>query len=142
MEDNFINWDSKYNTGHGKIDEQHKKLVDILNDLYRDIITNKVSDDDDFSFKSAIKRLTDYVVYHFSYEESIMEKFEYAGINEHKSKHKEFVMMILEEAELYKKESRLIESRLIRKLRDWILEHIGFKDKDMLLTIIKSKKGK
>ncbi len=143
MEDKFINWDSKYNIGHAKIDEQHQKLVNILNDLYRDTVISKVEDDDDdIAFKSAIKRLTEYVGYHFSYEESIMEKCGYAGINEHKGWHREFVTMILEEAELYKKESRLIESRLIRKLRDWLLEHIAVRDKEMVLAIIKSKKGK
>ena len=141
MEDKFINWDNKYNTGHAKIDEQHKELVKILNDIYRDTAINKV-DDEDIVFRSAVKRLIDYVGYHFSYEESVMEKCQYTGIDQHKDWHREFVAMISEEVELYKKESRLIGSRIIRKLKDWILEHIAFRDKDMILTIIKSKKGK
>jgi len=141
MEDKFINWENKYNTGHSKIDEQHKKLVNILNDLYRGIAISK-TDDEDIVFRSAIKRLIDYVGYHFSYEETIMERCEYAGIEEHKDWHRKFVAMILEEAELYKREPRLIGSRLIRKLRDWILEHIGVRDKDMVSIILKSKKNK
>ena len=34
-----IEWSKKYNTGIDKIDEQHKKLVSIINNLY-----DKISD--------------------------------------------------------------------------------------------------
>ena len=37
MRDNFINWDSKYATGHAEIDEQHEKdLEDKINEYIQD----------------------------------------------------------------------------------------------------------
>lgn len=138
-EDKFIDWDNKYNTGHSKIDEEHKELINILNDLYRDIVINKIGEEHTV-FKNTIKRLKDYVIYHFSNEEAIMAKYEYAGIEEHKAWHREFVNMILEVVELYNKEPRLVANRLVRQLRDWFLEHIAVRDKDMVSTITKSRK--
>jgi len=141
MEDEFIHWDKKYNTGDKEVDEEHKKLVNILNALYRGITIGKKINED-IAFKSTVKRLVDYVVYHFSNEETLMEEYEFAGIEQHKEWHREFATMILEVVELYNKDPRLVPNRLLRKLRDWLLEHIAVRDKQMVSIVLKSKKDK
>ena len=37
-----IEWSRKYNTGIEKIDNQHKKLVDLINNLYDKVVIRKI----------------------------------------------------------------------------------------------------
>ena len=40
----WIRWESKYKTGYKRIDEQHKELVNIINDLYSIGVESNIED--------------------------------------------------------------------------------------------------
>ena len=54
----FIEWSPLYDTKHKIIDEQHRELVNIINDLYLSTIDNKSNKND--AFIKAAKRCIDY----------------------------------------------------------------------------------
>ena len=71
----FIEWSPLYDTKHKIIDEQHRELVNIINDLYLSTIDNKSNKNE--AFIKAAKRCIDYTDYHFKTEEKIMDIINY-----------------------------------------------------------------
>jgi len=136
MEYEFITWSDRYNIGHSKIDEEHKELVKIVNNLHRDAVMTKKNEGTPLVFKDTIKGLISYINFHFSHEERLMNLFNYPKKYSHKAKHDKFISKVLEKYELYKEEPRLVISQLLTYLREWILEHIAIEDKEMMLYII------
>lgn len=126
----WIVWKDDFNTGYKRIDDQHKELVSIINDLYdsandKDIETAKVKE----SFKKAIKRTIDYASYHFSYEEKIMHAMDYSRTKDHISRHRSFSNEVIDQVSLYEQGSRFVANQFVRYLRDWLLNHIVVEDK-------------
>lgn len=130
----FITWSDRYSTGYSRIDEEHKILVNILNNLHRDVIKCEKGKEH-VAFKNTIKDLENYVSFHFSHEERLMNRFNYPRQDIHKIRHNEFIAKISEKAELYKEDPKLVTSQFLIYLRDWILEHIAIEDKNMMLYI-------
>ena len=130
----YMPWNNIYSTGYSKVDEEHKKLVSILNTLYGDILKCK-SGEDYTSFQETVKNLLDYASFHFSHEERLMNLLNYPKYNRHKIRHDKFISDILEKSELYKDDPKLVSSQFLIYIRDWILEHIAVEDKDMVLYV-------
>ena len=86
-----IKWKKEWELGVKEIDDQHKNLIRILNNIYYDNI----------SFKDLIQDLIDYAFEHFSAEEELMFKSKYdekkyEEYKEHKKQHKKFTNSLLE----------------------------------------------
>jgi len=87
----MIQWESKYETGVEEIDNQHKKLVGMINELYSAIKSGegkKVLD-------KILQELASYVDIHFGTEEKYMEEFNYPGYLSHKREHDNFTEKVL-----------------------------------------------
>ena len=86
-----IGWQESYNLNIEEIDVQHKKLLAVANELY-DLIQGDAA-----SYKNnvskALKKLTDYTVYHFSSEETFMRKYGYPQSDFHKMHHPVFCII-------------------------------------------------
>mgnify|MGYP000867218199 FL=1 len=63
----LVEWKSEFSLGISEIDEQHKKILAIINKLY-DLFSNK-EHQDIAEIERIIKELADYAVYHFQTEE-------------------------------------------------------------------------
>ena len=129
----WIEWSQEYSVNIKKIDEQHKKLINVINKLY-----DGLSGDSKETFLSpakeiinnAIAELTDYTKYHFSEEEALMRNLSYPDYLSHKAKHDDFVLKVIEFQDSYRKGHILVLSvEIIRFLRDWLLNHILTIDK-------------
>lgn len=136
----YIEWNDRYNTGHKLIDEQHRTLVNIINELYTAAIDESINKTE--VFKMTIKNAVNYTAYHFSQEEKIMEAVQYSKIEEHKKIHKYFLTQILEHVRLYEEGTPLTINKFIRFLKDWLLEHIAVTDVAMVREIAKMLKNK
>ncbi|MDR1317122.1 MAG: bacteriohemerythrin [Spirochaetales bacterium] len=138
----LIEWDEKYSVGIERIDTQHRKLVDLTNTLYRGCLTGEEAARQ--YFMKTIQGTVDYVKYHFADEEKLMEYFKYPDISNHKSQHSGFVMKILEDVRNFQSGKKFVPNTFVRYLKDWILSHIAFMDKQYAQYILKShpQKGK
>lgn len=83
----IFEWDTNYSVNNLVMDEHHKKLFDILNNLYD--LMGKGADDDNII--RIIKELLDYTHYHFSEEEKMMEQESYPDLAKHKQLHRDFI---------------------------------------------------
>ncbi len=125
----LFSWDSSFETGNSMIDQQHLRLVDLINEL-ADALAGQVGD----TVPDRIHRqLLDYTRYHFSSEEKLMRA---SGIDEesfqrHRQKHQEFIRSIdLENATVQRHPEDLLSY-----LMDWLISHILDTDREMVESL-------
>jgi hemerythrin len=81
-----IKWDDKYSIGISMIDEEHKKLIGILNKA----IFAKEHNDNPEEIKEVLGEMDEYSHKHFSIEEAYMIKFNFPEYQSHRNEHLDF----------------------------------------------------
>lgn len=136
-----MKWASEYNTGIDVIDEQHKRILDYINEI------DDVKDDEDRRrIKDVLDNIIDYTQSHFTFEESLQEEADYKYRVPHKRVHDLFIKKI----ELYRERFEMghtIEAELQEILAKWLINHIQHDDadyvgavKENMMGIIREKK--
>lgn len=121
----FIQWNETLSVHVKEIDSQHKKLVQLLNNLH-DANEKEISFNDQLKI---IEELMNYANIHFQTEEKYMKKFNYPALNFHKSQHDFFIKKIIDF------HNRLIETKenifneILGFLKSWLINHILTIDK-------------
>lgn len=129
MQENYMEWSDSFSVGVALIDEQHKELVNLTNDLYGVCDKGEVAARE--MFYLAVKKAAAYVRYHFSTEEQIMERVEYPKLQEHKQEHASFAQEVLDNVKKLEEGKFIMPIQFVNFLRDWILTHIAVMDTDM-----------
>lgn len=116
----FFEWTKDFETGIAQIDKQHKRLVELLNELYAGSVKAGTEEKEVYDI---LMQLFDYAGEHFRDEEKLMEAGGYKEIDEHKAEHANF------EAKIRNFKSDIkngypITFQLIGFLKDWLREHI------------------
>ena len=83
----ILKWDEKYSVNISLIDEQHKVLLKMINDFY-DSIQSKSNNE---LIGELIRKMNDYVKFHFSTEEKMFQDYNYVEYYNHKKEHDEFI---------------------------------------------------
>lgn len=126
----MIQWKDSYRIGVDIIDEQHKKLFDLAEEAEGMLeLPDHLDKFDDIV--EIVNELRDYVKYHFAEEEKILFKIQYSKFFNHKVAHNDFIEYIyeldLEEMDKHQNEKVL---ELLRKLNEWLVEHVLIQDKE------------
>jgi hemerythrin len=79
----LLKWSDKYSLNVPGIDEQHKKLVRLVNDMYDAMHAGKGRD----MIGTVIAEFVDYTDYHFKAEERLLRQNRYPEYDEHKEMH-------------------------------------------------------
>lgn len=80
-----MKWKKEYEIGIDEIDNQHKKLISIVNDYYHHLSDKKI---DSYSeIREILVHLINYTNYHFSAEEDYMLHISYPDLDQHIDKH-------------------------------------------------------
>jgi hemerythrin len=121
-----MEWTDKLSVGIGTIDSDHKKLVEMANDLFEAMRNAKG--------KEALGKILDgliaYTATHFAREEGYMSKHAYARATEHKAEHAAFVKTVLEVQTKFKAgETTVLTMQVLNFLRDWLVKHIQGSDR-------------
>jgi hemerythrin len=120
----FMNWEDKYSVGVKKMDDQHKVLIDLINQLHDAMLAGKTKQE----IELVIKGLVDYTVFHFGVEENLLKEQNYPGIQNQYTKHKGFIAKV-EEFQADVKAGKLAMGVKINNfLKDWLFEHIMGED--------------
>ncbi len=116
----FIQWSDTLSVSVPTIDEQHKRLIAIVNDIHATVVAG--------AERTALNRIFDelisYTVYHFRTEEEFFEKFHYADRELHKTQHNELTQKALELQETYQQGSATVSYEVLDFLHDWLVTHI------------------
>jgi len=136
MKNNFFQWDSEFETGHEKIDEQHYGLIMTINELMQLTVQSEAIED--HSIESLQKKLTDYTLTHFQTEHRLMEAF--AVDPQHKQNHRDLHRDFVEKVKGFFKNPRELKNK--NKLSEvneflirWLAYHILSMDKKLVRQI-------
>lgn len=121
----MFEWSDDLSVGIISIDDQHKKLIKIINKLYNAMKERKTQE----ILKTVINELTLYARTHFSYEQSLFEQHSYPATNAHIAQHSAFVDKIEQFQRDYEDNKLLLSTDITNFLKDWLIKHIKGMDK-------------
>ncbi len=132
----MIKWSEKFSVSNGQIDNQHKKILEELNNIIRLIGLNKSVHD----IKLASDMLEDVVKTHFITEERLMKMNNYPDMKKHLKEHRIFEknIQLLKKALIQYGISDRLKEMIHTEIMEWNNKHIM--EFDMKLGIfLKSK---
>jgi hemerythrin len=121
----LIQWNTQLSVGVQVIDQQHQKLVGMINDL------------DDAMRRGAgktvvgkiVNEMVDYTISHFQLEENYFKQFGYPDADSHKQEHARFIQKV----QAFKAELQAgrigLTIQVMGFLSDWLQNHIQGVDK-------------
>lgn len=126
-------WSNDLNTGISVIDNQHKRIVDYINEL--DVARNSAHKREELS--RVIDETVDYTLSHFAFEESLQEEAHYPFAKAHKRVHELFTKKV---AELQHRFSlgEDVSEELHKMLFTWLFNHIKRDDADYVEAVVKN----
>jgi hemerythrin len=126
MDGDMILWDDTFLVNFAVIDNQHKDLVGMINELIRG--SGKGMAMADVAFVKTLKRAVEYARIHFTTEEKYMRQVNYPDFANHKQEHEAFVVEVAKQLKAFE-EDRNDPAVLIDFLKGWLLNHIAVSDK-------------
>jgi len=120
----FMPWTKDLELGIPTIDEQHKKLVAMINSLHRAVEKNDAA-----GAKRVLQELIEYTGYHFGTEEKFFDQYGYPETDAHKTIHKKLVDKVLAFKRKFDAGEEFLSQELLNFLKDWLINHIGFTDR-------------
>lgn len=121
----LMTWDEKFSVNVKEIDNQHKKLVDLVNELHGAMSVGKGKE----ALGKILQSLIDYAASHFATEEKYMTKFNYPDFPQHKAEHDKFVKQVLDFQQGFNSGKLALSTEVLQFLKDWLIKHIQGTDK-------------
>lgn len=128
-------WSAKLVLGIDTIDEQHKKLVELINTLHQAMKAKAGSKE----AGAILDSLSEYTVYHFDFEEKIFADSNYAKTREHKEYHRKLVESVVTFQKDFKAGRAGLTMDLMMFLTNWLKDHIMRTDREYV-SFVKDKK--
>ena len=119
-------WDKSLEVGNQLIDEQHRQLIDALNNFLTAHDEKKSNDE----LKKSLNFLNDYTIKHFFEEEQLQRKYEYPDYENHKKLHDGLKKVVrdLQVQLLMKGPSESLFNDVKTRVGDWLVAHIKTQD--------------
>lgn len=136
MSENTVVWDNSYSVGFTAIDDQHKELVKMINELFES--SEKGAAAADQAFFKTIKKAVEYARNHFSDEVKYMVQAEYPNVTEHRRLHDDFMTSVLTAMHEFEA-GKTAPIELAKFLKNWLLNHIAKADKQYMPFLEKLK---
>ena len=121
-----IQWNQSYNVDVKEIDDQHQKLIGIMNKLCESIDGGV----DDFVINEITQDMADYALTHFETEEKYFHEFDYKKTDEHIAQHREFSQKVLSLQKDLRDGKENVSTDAITFLGQWFADHVLKYDKE------------
>ena len=120
-----IDWKDEYSVGIESIDEQHKKLINLINTLQTIV---------DYTSEEKLEReclaaVVDYTRTHFVYEEELMKNYGYPDFEAHKAQHQKMIDKVNNLLAEYENNRERAMRHALDFLKQWLVRHINGTDK-------------
>jgi len=120
----WVKWSDELKIGIDVIDEHHRYLFDLINDLF-EVVTNKRGARE---VARLVKATDAYARVHFRTEEQMMKHYGYDGIKGQEKQHHAFESKIREFYEELHINPLVAQFDVLTYLRDWLIHHIHVED--------------
>jgi hemerythrin-like metal-binding protein len=120
-----MDWKDDFGVGIAIIDQQHKKLVEMINILYDHMKAGKSG----VVIEELLASLIDYTKVHFKTEEDLFAKHRYPQTASHVAEHEKFVETVGKFNQDYAKKKVGLSIEVLNFLTSWLRDHILIQDK-------------
>ena len=121
----LITWSDSLSVKVKQFDDQHKKLVDMVNQLFDAMKTGKGNQ----VMGDILKQLIAYTQTHFAAEERLLKQYAYPDFEAHKKEHNALVIQVLDLQKQFQEGKPVLTQNIMTFLRDWLSKHIQGDDK-------------
>lgn len=121
----FMIWNDQLSVGVRVIDDDHRKMICMINDLYEAILAGDASE----RLEGIIDGLVVYTRIHFAREERFFRQVNYPDAIEHKKEHDLFTRRVIELDARSRRSGENLSLEVMVLLKDWLFEHILGADK-------------
>jgi hemerythrin len=122
----FLTWHDSYSVGIAVLDEDHKRLLNLINQLQ----TASHYHTGDAYEQEALDALVDYTRGHFQREEALMAQYDFPGLATHRQQHQAMIDEVGKLVAAYRQDRDATIERAIRYLQTWLLNHIRGSDRE------------
>jgi len=117
----LIEWTDDFSVGVEVFDDDHKILIGMINELHEALNEGRGLD----LVEDIFDRLEDYTNTHLASEESLMKSTGYAGYEEHKLAHEDWIKKLQEFKDKYQNEELILADVAMNQfLHSWLVDHI------------------
>jgi hemerythrin-like metal-binding protein len=116
----FIDWNPRFSVGSLVLDQQHKALIALINQLHAAMLKGALKED----MQHVFSELVYYTESHFKSEEGLMRQAGYPGLAAHHAQHVEFVAKARDLHAQLRAGRFTVSMDLLRFLKSWLGEHI------------------
>ena len=120
----FVSWDDRLSVGIEMIDNDHKKLLTLINNFETAVY---YPTGERFE-REALEEVVNYTKYHFQREEDLMQKHGYPEYESHKRQHEEMISKVNGFLAAYESHREDTVEKLTQFLKDWLINHIAGTD--------------
>jgi hemerythrin-like metal-binding protein len=121
----LIQWNDELSIGINSIDEQHKKLINMINALNDALLSGQANQ----ALSEIFDELAVYTVEHFGYEEELFAQYGYSESQVHKNEHSALIEQVKNLQQKVKNGDFMISVEVMHFLKDWLIQHILKTDK-------------
>jgi hemerythrin len=121
----FLEWSSELSVNIKEIDEQHRYLVKMINDLHEAMMRKQGRQ----VMGDILAEMTTYAVKHFATEEKYMRLYRYPEMELHQLEHRKFVETVSKFKADFDANRLGLSIDVMNFLSNWLKDHIMTKDK-------------
>ncbi len=120
----LVEWRAEYETRVNSIDQQHKGLIGIVRGFQEAMLAGEART----VLTKTLGKLRIYTQVHFALEERLMQRYEYAEIEAHKSAHERLSTQVSELQARVASQKPVSTAEIMIFLRHWLTDHILAED--------------
>ncbi len=124
----FIEWSKQFSIGVEEVDNDHRKLVNLVNKIHA---MNSREEKDLDRVLDLFEELLSYSRWHFRHEERLMQNYGYPEFFNHKKEHGDLEQLATELYEKLLNGDESIIDKLMLFLKNWLMDHIVGTDMKM-----------
>ena len=117
----LLEWKPEYSVGIASMDDEHREMIDLINDVYAKLGTS--SDPD--AIEDGLENIYSTISLHFALEERIMREQSYAEYAEHKEDHEDLLDEIRDLMDEFVVDQDAGGRLLEKRLSDWFGRHFA-----------------
>ena len=122
----LMEWTTKLSVGVQQFDEEHQRLVALINELFDAMLAGKGKD----VLGHILDGLVSYTKVHFAHEEQFLRVHQFPGFEEHQAEHAVLTEQVMDALQRYRAGAgSSFTMEVLNFLKNWLLKHIQGTDR-------------